>query len=563
VTGPNVTRRLLLLLAATAVLTAACADLPEAEVSFGEGVTFVPQVADSLDDVGLGNAVAVNADGQPFVSYFGFPFTEGPVAAVRPINSAFLPAVQLTTVQDGIFVRGAVAQVQDPPAPQYVVPFGGTAVDALEEAAPENTNGTAIAIAPDGTGHVAWSAPDGVWYSSGTDGFSAEQVEPYEPALSQAGPLGRPSLTLDGAGNPWIAYQVVAGGRVEVRVATPGADGWDVQVAATAPLCNACPPIGAAPIMVLNDAPVVAFADHDAGDLKQAVLNGQDWQVSVGIPGVEALGLSAVSDGDTAYLAYYADGAARVASSNGASWSPSDVADADLGDAAGERGNLAPTTGLALDEQGTVYVAWQDADGVHMASGDGSAFEPAETRDTDGGVTPSIAVTADASSVYLSWYDPDRLDLMLGVLGEAGDIVLANPSPIPPPEAAPPQVEGCGDDGQIDLEIAALNVVFDKNCLVAPADEAFTITFDNQEAVPHNIAVFEEQGGALIDGTEVATGPVVQELRMEPLPADSYFFHCDVHPTTMTGTLAVIEGGGGGGGNVGNGEGEAAPADEG
>jgi plastocyanin len=38
-----------------------------------------------------------------------------------------------------------------------------------------------------------------------------------------------------------------------------------------------------------------------------------------------------------------------------------------------------------------------------------------------------------------------------------------------------------------------------------------------------------------------------------PLQPGSYFFHCEVHPTTMTGTIQAAEGEGGGGGGGGGG----------
>ncbi len=88
--------------------------------------------------------------------------------------------------------------------------------------------------------------------------------------------------------------------------------------------------------------------------------------------------------------------------------------------------------------------------------------------------------------------------------------------------------------------------------LDAPADEAFTIAFDNEDpGVQHNVAIAEEEGGTpFFEGTLVA-GPIQTEYPIEPLPAADYFFFCTAHPTVMTGTLKVAAGaepGGGGGG---------------
>ena len=193
--------------------------------------------------------------------------------------------------------------------------------------------------------------------------------------------------------------------------------------------------------------------------------------------------------------------------------------------------------------RGSSYVAWDDANGVHMASGDGASFEQVETQDTAGGAMPSIAPTADGARVYLSWYDPDGQDLLLGIYGDVGELSLANPSPIPPPEPGAVDSGGeCGEDGEPILEIASSGTSFTSNCLVAPEGEEFTITYDNPDPILHNIAVYTEQGGDPIDGTPQETGPVVQELPLEPLDAAEYFFQCDVHPTTMLGTLAVVGG---------------------
>ena len=83
------------------------------------------------------------------------------------------------------------------------------------------------------------------------------------------------------------------------------------------------------------------------------------------------------------------------------------------------------------------------------------------------------------------------------------------------------------------------------------ATKPFTIAFDNQDpAVPHNVVVFDgpdAEAPALVTG-ELITGPATAEYAVEPVPEGEYFFHCEVHPTTMVGTMTAAPGGGGGGG---------------
>ncbi len=66
-------KRLVLPILALALVAAACSEPPVGEIDFGSGRQFVPEVADSIDNVGIGAAVAFDADGVPFVSYWGFP----------------------------------------------------------------------------------------------------------------------------------------------------------------------------------------------------------------------------------------------------------------------------------------------------------------------------------------------------------------------------------------------------------------------------------------------------------------------------------------------------------
>lgn len=89
------------------------------------------------------------------------------------------------------------------------------------------------------------------------------------------------------------------------------------------------------------------------------------------------------------------------------------------------------------------------------------------------------------------------------------------------------------------VEIAADEVAFSAGTLDVPAEEPFSIAFDNRaQGVPHNVAIYEDSSAseALFVG-DVVNGPVTVTYEVPAIPDGEYFFRCDVHPTTMTGTL--------------------------
>jgi cytochrome c oxidase subunit 2 len=107
-------------------------------------------------------------------------------------------------------------------------------------------------------------------------------------------------------------------------------------------------------------------------------------------------------------------------------------------------------------------------------------------------------------------------------------------------EAKRQAVSGCPNDPN-PLSISSLDIAFDKNCLAAPGGRPFQIKFDNEEAVPHNIAVFKgnDANGENVFRGEVFSGPREVDYPVRALQAGSYFFHCDVHPQAMKGKLIV------------------------
>ena len=112
---------------------------------------------------------------------------------------------------------------------------------------------------------------------------------------------------------------------------------------------------------------------------------------------------------------------------------------------------------------------------------------------------------------------------------------------------APAASEGAGNggggsatatvsDGAVD--VAAADMAFDVTTIEATAGEAFTVTFTNNDSVPHNIAFYTEEGGDVIVQGDVINGGETVEIEVPAQDAGQYYFHCDVHPD-MNGTLVV------------------------
>ena len=125
----------------------------------------------------------------------------------------------------------------------------------------------------------------------------------------------------------------------------------------------------------------------------------------------------------------------------------------------------------------------------------------------------------------------------------ADEIARANATPTPAPSPAPGESPAPVGDAVKVVTTADAPLAFDVATIEAKAGASLTVEYTNDSDVPHNIAFFDgaDASAPRIAGTEVKPGPGdVQTLTFTvPATPGDYYFHCDVHPTQMFGTLKV------------------------
>jgi plastocyanin len=548
-----VSRRTLLAVCAVALVGAACSSPVIGQVEFGSGKSFVPVVADSLDNVGVQPSIGLDSGGTPFVAYFGFPHVlkKGEIPVTRPVTAPFVPSVLMLSQKDQIFTRGAVAMADQPPT-GVTIPFGPAELKSLSGIKPGNVNGTALAVDATGGLHVAFVTDTGLYYGKGggTTPFDVQAVAELPKKLTTAGIVGAPAIAVDDQGLPWIAWAMQNGTKQSIDVASfNGKNRFVTQTVAQIKASGAEPPPQRVAIGMTSEGPMVAYADTSAGEPMAAVLatGGKGWVAKPIEPRGGGFGLAmAVDKNGTPTVTYLTDQGAEVhvATQRGGRWTVTTVAQRSR-----TPGTPTSVTSVAVDDQGVHYAAYvDDSKRQVVLTSDGSGkWAALDTHATNEGVQPTLAVTPDGSKLFLAWYDTVSQDLDMGTFAETSELAVANPSPtmaVATTSSSAPGGGGCtpkGSTASVEAPVGAASSGFKETCLAVQSRKPWTVTFSNQDSgVPHNWALFQDQGytKSIVVGDTI-TGPAKESIKGDALDAGTYYFRCNIHPTTMTGTFVV------------------------
>jgi plastocyanin len=538
------------LLGVAGLSAAACAPTSNPpSVPIKQQGTVLVNVVDSLFDAGRSPSVQLDKDGNPVVSYLLYKpvLKKGEIPpAIKP-GDPQPPSVMLATLSKGIWTRTSVT-------PQKTSPASGTATEIADKngyAIPGAT--TSLALDAQGKHHVAWATPSGLFYSTDAGGLFSSPDK-----ITGSASFGG-SIAVAQDGTVWVSFY--SGGSLRVAHRTGGK--WTVDEVQKSAGPAATPATVSAIRVGSNGDPIVAYGDH--GATKVAIRSGGGWKTErIGALGGYGVSLALENDGSPNVTYYDARGVIEMARPRGGSrvvggaffasrWEVIDL------------GSVTPhgqpdarwSTDLAIDDQGVTYVTWTDTNAgqIMLSSAKaGGDFKAQPVQGSLGGANPGIAVSPDGKKQAIAWFDSTNANLDVASTSSGG-LVLAHPLPtLAPPTATvgptaptpPCQPSGSSTTLQIAAPAGAAVNGFDKTCLAVAAGKDFTVDFANNDPPNlHNWALFADSSGTKQLGGGTISQPVpggqTQSYSVKALPAGQYFYRCDFHPTTMTGTFVVAK----------------------
>jgi plastocyanin len=523
--------RLAALPLAAMLLTAACAATetppPVPVMAQGQLVTAVP---DSLYDAGRASSVALDPDGHPVVAYLLLQpvLKKGQIPPPVIAGQAQPPAVMLATEDKGIWTRTSVT-------PQSTSPVKGLATGISNQkgqAGPVVT--TSVVVDGQGKHHVAWSAADGLYYATDAAGSFGQPDKVVSGATLGA------SLTLDSGGSPWVSFY--QGSAVKAAHQTGGS--WAVAKVSSASV----PSVAArTAIRAGTKGPVVAFGSGDTTMVARGT--GGGW-TSEDVPGPGGFAVSMDLDKDgNSHLAYYAkDGHAFHAHSiAGGPWQVNELEVT----ASTTKPDARWGSGMAVEDSGVHHIVLADTgDGgsIKSLSNKTGSFVAETVPNSVGGTNPSIAVSSDGNDLAISFFDAVNANLVVAVPAAEGLVIAYSPPATTAPPTAAPTTAACQPNGTTVMVVAPVGASgsgFAEKCYAAPAGKAFAIEFKNDDTgLPHNFEVIPDSSAATrlagaSSPSDIITGPDTATYKSKALRAGNYYFHCDIHPTTMNGQFVV------------------------
>jgi plastocyanin len=167
----------------------------------------------------------------------------------------------------------------------------------------------------------------------------------------------------------------------------------------------------------------------------------------------------------------------------------------------------------------------------------------------------TAAIAACSASAPPGWTyapAPSATPIPSGASGSPGASGSAAPSEAP---SAAPSAEassgaspsagasgGAGASLTVTAPVGASAGGFDPTKLETSANAPFTLEFDNQDTgVTHDLVLKNPDGSkvAVTGDAAIFAGPGQRTFGVPALAAGAYSYLCEVHPTTMTGTLTV------------------------
>ncbi|HXY72173.1 MAG TPA: cupredoxin domain-containing protein [Actinomycetota bacterium] len=571
---PRLTRALnvAVALAAAALVGSACApqsEPPNVPLSSGSSA-FQTQVVDQIYDVGRSPSVTVDSSGNPSVAYLLLQpvLTQGALPPPLLANTPQPPSVVIAFQHDSIWTRRNVT-------PNATGGGKGTATEIADKKGfYDGVSTVAMAVDSKGIHRVAWSTPSGVFYNEDAPVTLPDKSttlvfgDKVDQVTSKA--ASGVSIAVDSSDHAWIAFY--QGPNVELAHQT--GSGWSVDRVARANECTTCPSVRTA---VVAPSPGHAIVAYESGasslDVAQKTSTSvsstsSSWTTSTvtsqggfGVSMTMPTGASLSLHAGSPVLAYYdASGDIETATASpGGSWATARVGTGGSEPTASDE-LTAWATGIGAAD-GNLWISWANLSVGRIMIAEGKVGSGSFTADvipqSSAGWSPSLAISSNAKHVAIAWYDSFNHRMNVAT-NASGQLRLAVPSPVfsavptPVPSGAPPCLpSGSSTTLSIDAPTGASATGFSSNCLAVVPGVSFKVTFTNSDTTAHNFAIFtnssatDQLGGAT--SSEVVVPGASSTYTVNALKPGTYFFRCDLHPSTMTGTFVVAPPGKGGG----------------